>query len=181
MKKTTTPATPPKPIQPTAPTAPAAASSEVKTDAADPTAAATTAGPIPAGSSVEIVHGSAVIVPPDPEGVSGNLPIVNGVPRSESVIPPEETVPPQAGSLPPPVDLGGDFDDEDDSRKLFTPLVAERLKKLVAEQRVTAERDLRTGPGGSGWPYNESKRPEVEQWAAFVRFVSESLDQIPAA
>jgi hypothetical protein len=70
----------------------------------------------------------------------------------------------------------GEEDQDDDSfADVFTPLVRDRFYKLFAEQLATAERDLRTGPGGLGWRSNEAKRQEVTEWHAFLVAVQPHL------
>lgn len=85
---------------------------------------------------------------------------------------------PEAGGVPGSVSLELPRDEDEDERdfeQLLTPSVKVRVKALVAEQLKLAERDERSGPGGSGWTHNESKREEVEEWAAFLRYVSGNL------
>lgn len=71
-----------------------------------------------------------------------------------------------------------DKGDETDGRELFTPRVAARAKAMIAEQLTLADRDEKSGPGGSGWAHNESKREEVTEWAAFLRFLSAQIERL---
>lgn len=72
-------------------------------------------------------------------------------------------------------------DDEDegsfDPNTLMTPAVRDRLRKLAADELQKAEYELRSGPGGTGWTHNESKREAIEEWATFLQFAAA---QIPA-
>jgi hypothetical protein len=47
--------------------------------------------------------------------------------------------------------------------------VHERWLALLERELASAHLDLREGPGGTGWAYNESKRAETVAWAEFLR------------
>ncbi len=48
----------------------------------------------------------------------------------------------------------------------------------IAEQLAAAEREVAFGPGGRGWVYNETLRPQVEERAEFLRALSFVLGEL---
>lgn len=62
--------------------------------------------------------------------------------------------------------------------KPATALGSPAGQALIRDHLAAAEHELAHGPGGGGWQYNESKRPEIEERAEFLRAL---VAQLPAA
>lgn len=62
-----------------------------------------------------------------------------------------------------------------DLSKLYTPSVQQRMLALLDEQLAAADRDVRQGPSGLGWRFNETQKQETEEWFAFLSAAKESF------
>lgn len=51
------------------------------------------------------------------------------------------------------------------------PLDSKTGRAWLAEQLATAKAELRLGPGGAGWLYNESKRAEAQERVALLEAI----------
>lgn len=50
----------------------------------------------------------------------------------------------------------------------------------MASELEAAEQILKTGPGGNGWRFNETKRQDAEDLALFLRLLNHSMEMAAA-
>lgn len=58
---------------------------------------------------------------------------------------------------------------------LASPLASPLGRAFLEGHLAHAREVLRTGPGGTGWLHNETKRAEAEERAAFLQALVDSL------
>lgn len=84
--------------------------------------------------------------------MKGEIKTIKGAPGKGVQLPPQ----PGADALPPVPDAA-------------PPFRAQSLRAWLDSQIAAAEKIVLRGPAGSGWQYNESKRPEAAAHAADLR------------
>lgn len=62
------------------------------------------------------------------------------------------------------------------SKAAADPLTSKAGRAWLAAELAKADEAVKHGPDGQGWRYNETKRPEVQGHADFLRALIISLD-----